>query len=274
MIKLLWRTDVHMADRTPQSRKDDWTTTVLGKLTQVGALTKAYGVNAVIDGGDFFHQKSPGQTSAQTLVKVAKVHNEYPCPVYCCVGNHDCVYGDIAYLDQQPLGVLFEAGVFQRLYDDHTVTFHDSSSPTGTLSVRVVGIPYHGVLYDLDRFRAVKKGDEDYLVVVAHVLASKQGGSMFEGEDILKYDFLESCEGDIFAFGHWHKDQGITQLPTGQWVINIGSLTRGSLSQDHMKRSPAVAIMEFCPTNGITIHRHDLNVVPANEIFDVAAKVK
>jgi hypothetical protein len=32
MIKLLWRTDVHLADQGPVSRVDDWSDTVFDKL--------------------------------------------------------------------------------------------------------------------------------------------------------------------------------------------------------------------------------------------------
>jgi hypothetical protein len=184
------------------------------------------------------------------------------------VGNHDCVYGDIEYLPQQPLGVLFETGVFRRLYDEHVLLLGDEE-----VKVRVVGIPYHGVKYDLDRFTSIKKQDEDYLVVVAHVLASKQGGTMFEGEDIIKYDFLETCDADVTCFGHWHKDQGVTQLGSGKWVVNVGSLSRGSLTQDHLERSPAVVLMEF-DKDGINLERIDLQVRDAKEVFDLEGRIR
>jgi hypothetical protein len=43
-MRLLWRTDAHLADTTPESRIDDWATTVLGKLAQVGEIAKKFGV--------------------------------------------------------------------------------------------------------------------------------------------------------------------------------------------------------------------------------------
>lgn len=268
MIRLVWRTDVHLSDTPPSSRRDDWAATVLDKLRQVGEVARKVGASAVIDGGDFFHVKSPSRNSHELIRRTAEVHAAYPCPVYGNVGNHDCVYGDYAYLDQQPLGVLFATGVFRRLYDEHEYVVEQ-----GGYKVRVVGVPYHGTQYDLDRFRRIRKGDEDVLVCVAHVLASAKGGSMFEGEDIIAYDALAAFEPDVFCFGHWHKDQGV-EVVGGKTIINVGSLTRGSLSQDEVERKPACAVMSFAPGHPPQVQVVRLRVAPASEVFDVAGRAR
>lgn len=265
-ITLVWRTDVHLSDNPPSSRKDDWTSTVLDKLRQVGVVAAKVQAAAVLDGGDFFHVKSPSRNTHDLIRRTAEVHAAYPCPVYANVGNHDCVYGDYGYLDQQPLGVLFSTGVFRRLYDEYEAVFVQDG-----FKVRVVGVPYHGTQYDLDRFRRIRKGDEDVLVCVAHVLASARGGSMFEGEDIISYDALAAFEPEIYAFGHWHKDQGV-EVVNGKTIVNIGSLTRGSLSQDEVDRKPACAVMTFAPNQTPQVRVVRLRVAPANEVFDVAGR--
>jgi DNA repair exonuclease SbcCD nuclease subunit len=167
------------------------------------------------------------------------VHRDYPCPVFGTVGNHDCVYGDYSYLPQQPLGVLFEAGTFQRLYDQYEATFtvQGSNCLLPPTTVRVVGVPYHGVKYNPTRLENIRKGDEDYLVVVAHLLASPTKSSMFESEDVLRYDTLDGYpDVDLWCMGHWHKDQGIGHTPRGTPIVNVGSLTRVALSEDHIDR--------------------------------------
>lgn len=266
MIKLLWRTDIHMSDRTPTSRTDDWRLTLMEKLRKVGEMASDY--EAVLDGGDFFDIKSPTRNSHSLVREVIDIHNEYPVPVYANVGNHDCVYGDYSFLHQQPLGVVFSSGAFKRLYDEHEVTFEKDG-----LKVRVVGIPYHGVRYDMGRFKNIKKGDEDYLVCVAHVLASQKGGTMFEGEDIVKYDDLKELEPDVWCFGHWHKDQGITEIAPNKWVVNIGSMTRGSLTQDNIDRIPCVGSFVFTK-DGLELTKIPLEVKPAEEIFDLEKREK
>lgn len=273
-VTLVWRTDVHLSDHTPRSRTDNWTETVLRKLAAVGDIARKAGATAVIDGGDFFDIKAPGRNSHALIQRVMAVHRDYPCPVYANVGNHDCVYGDYSYLPQQPLGVLYEAGTFRRLYDEHDAVFTSTEALRVPLKVRVVGVPYHGVKYDLDRLARIKKGDEDYLMVVCHLLASPTESTMFDAEDVLRYDLLDNYpDVDVWAFGHWHMDQGITRTPGGKIVINTGSLTRGALSQDNLNRIPSVVAIRF-DLEGVTANKVIVPHAPASEVFDLEKRDK
>ena len=300
MVRLIWRTDVHLSDRAPASRKDDWAETVFAKLEQNKQVARKAKATAVIDGGDFFHVKSPSRNTHELVRRVAEHHATYPCPVYCTPGNHDSVYGDYAFLGQQPLGVLFSTGVFQRLYDEYEVFFGPADATSGevraypfnrntgwtngnpfllrdvyqgdTPIVRVVGIPYHGTTYDMERFRSIKKGEEDYLVCVAHVLASAKGGTMFEAEDVIKYADLVDLDPDVWCFGHWHKDQG-AEVIRDKWFVNVGSLTRGALTQDDMERKPATVMFSFTREK-LQVQILRLRVSPAEEVFDIAAKTR
>lgn len=280
-MKIVWRTDVHMADQGPRSRLDNWPSMVLDKLAQVRDIAIARKAVAILDGGDFFHIKSPSRNSHELINMVAAHHAPYPIPVYSTPGNHDSVYGDYAFLEQQPLGVLFNTGVFKRCYDEHEAVFiteasqgdqHEASmlgfDAPPQLKVRVVGIPYHGNAYDRGRFRAIKKGDEDILICVAHVLASPKGGTMFEGEDILKYSELLDFAPDVFMFGHWHKDQGVTTIGD-KTIVNIGSLTRGSLSQDEIQRQPACAVLTLERGKPVEVEVVRLKVGAPEDVFDV-----
>jgi DNA repair exonuclease SbcCD nuclease subunit len=297
MLSLVWRTDVHLSDVAPSSRKDDWAATVLDKLRQVGAVASERSAVAVLDGGDFFHVKSPSRNSHDLVRRAAEVHAAYPCPTFANVGNHDCVYGDIEYLDQQPLGVLFSSGILGRCYDHHEVFFGpgDGGAPRAygynraldswsdgnpfdlprhpTIPiVRVVGVPYHGTRYDLDKLSSIKRGQEDHLVCMAHLLASKGGGTMFEGEDIISYDTLPQYAPTCWLFGHWHQDQGVEDF-SGIKVVNVGSLTRGSLTLDEVQRTPACVVLSF--TREATTHEVvRLNVKPAADVFDVEGRVR
>ena len=265
-ISLIWRTDVHLSDHTPRSRKDDWTETVIGKLTQVGEIARRLKAKAVLDGGDFFDIKSPTRNSHSLVRRVIELHQKYPCPVYGNVGNHDCVYGDYSFLPQQPLGVLFGAEAFRRCYDEYEGLFEE-----GGVRVRVVGVPYHGTKYDFERFTRIKKGSEDYLVVMAHVLASPSGGTLFESEDVIKYADLDALDPDVFLFGHWHRDQGITHTAAGKTIVNVGSLTRGSLAQDDLDRIPSVVHLSF-DARGVSCEKIPLEYAPNSEVFDLEAR--
>lgn len=250
---------------------------MLGKLAQVGEIAERLKAKAVLDGGDFFDIKSPTRNSHSLVRRVIELHRSYPCPVFANVGNHDCVYGDYSFLPQQPLGVLFGSGAFQRCYDEHEAVFkfdlmaEDVMETGPRLTVRVVGVPYHGTKYDMDRFARIKKGSEDYLVVIAHLLASSSGGSLFEAEDVIKYADLDVFEPDVFCFGHWHKDQGIHTTSGNKTIVNVGSMTRGSLVQDDLDRVPSVVHLKF-EEEGVFCEKIPLRYAPAGEIFDLQAR--
>jgi DNA repair exonuclease SbcCD nuclease subunit len=266
MIRLLWRTDLHLSDRAPERRIDDWTETVLGKIHQIGELARGLKATAVLDGGDLFHIKTPTSNSHALVERAAKAHEEYPCPVHGTIGNHDAAHGDYTQVERNPLGVLFAAGVIKRLYDEHEAVFVNDG-----VKVRVVGIPYHGSDYDMERFTSIKKGDEDWLVVVAHVFASKAGGSMYGNEDVVKYGDLTDLDPDLWLFGHWHKDQGIQEID-GKVFVNVGSGTRGSLTEDEFTREPACVAIEFGHTK-FNLARVPIQVRPSSEVFDLEGRV-
>lgn len=298
MINLIWRTDAHLADHPPQSRVDDWATTILSKLKQVGQIAGEERATVVLDGGDLFHVKSPSRTSHELIQRVTAVHHQYPCPVLGNVGNHDVKYGEVHYLNEAPLGVLFKSGIILPCYNEFEYYIGGCSStenstklyPFNRLSggwlngnpfvfrheqvpiIRVVGIPYHGNRYDMNRFTTITKGDEDYLVVMAHCLASPRGGSMFDAEDIISYKDIANLDPDIWAFGHWHKDQKVQKLGSDKWVINVGSLSRGSTSQD-LDRTPSIVVMRFS-MQGFEIVTKELDVQPAAKVFDLVGQTR
>jgi DNA repair exonuclease SbcCD nuclease subunit len=274
MLRLLWRTDVHYSDQTPSSRTDDWTETVSRKLTEVGRIAREHDCCAVLDGGDFFNEKTPIRTSHRLVGRVARIHAHYPCPVFCNVGNHDVRLAKIDNLGQSPLGSLFDADVFRRLYDEHEMLVEHEG-----VKVRAVGIPYHGPRYDLDRFRAVRRRDEDWLLCTAHVLASPHGGEMFKGEDIVRYSDLPDLapDVDVWLMSHWHRDQGIAEITKGKWVVNVGSLTRGALTQDNVEREPGVVVVGLWPrSEGVPpqLEFVKIPVSPASEVFDMEKRTR
>ena len=268
VITLVWRTDVHMADMSPQSRTDDWSATILGKLDQIGQIAFDVQANAVLDGGDFFHVKSPTRNSHDMVRRIAETHAAYRCPVYGNVGNHDLKYGSMEYLSESPLAVLFESGIFRRLYNEHEAIFMQDG-----VKVRVVGIPYHGTKYEMNRFTSIVKGDEDYLVVIAHCLASPQGGTLFEAEDVVGYNQLANMDPDVFCFGHWHKNQGVTEIAKDKWVVNVGSLSRGSISQDDLARTPTCVVMRFSK-EAMTFEPIPLKVKAAADVFNLEQRAR
>jgi exonuclease SbcD len=260
LLNFIIRTDVHISEEGPRSRKDDYLETVLGKLDQIADYARQHKADAVLDNGDFFHLKSPGRNSHRLIQKVAEVQKRYPCPTYVNPGNHDLPYGNIQHLDSQPLGVMFATGVFHEMKD---IIFEDALG----LKVRVIGLPYKPEFHPSD-FDIVR-GDEDYLIVAAHTYASMEGGEQFGREIALSYKDLSLTSPDVFIFGHWHEDQGI-ECVRGKHFFNLGSLTRGSLSHDNITKQPRVGLLSIS-YDGISCEALPIQVAPSSEVFDLQA---
>jgi hypothetical protein len=95
---------------------------------------------------------------------------------------------------------------------------------------------------------------------------------MFENEDVLRYEDLTRYAPDLWLFGHWHKDQGVTTIGDKRFV-NLGAMTRGALVQDEVERRPAIALLVF-DKDEIKVRTARLKVQPAEDVFDMGAKVR
>lgn len=264
-MKLLFRTDCHVSDRSPASWKGDYQAEVWDLLTQVGELAEKHNVDAVIDGGDYFHVKAATRNSHALVARTAALHGNYHCPVYHVEGNHDLAHNNLDTVDKQPIGVLYESGVFKQLRD---VTFE------GPDKTRVVGFPY-APNRTLDELRAVRKEGDERLIAVVHQLAAKAPPGRVEeffGEPVFKYEDLIYDDGpDVWCFGHWHIDQGIEVLD-GRYFVNVGALSRGALVKENLTRRPKVVIIETGPTGIEAVEAVPLRVLDATEVFDLEKK--
>lgn len=266
-MKFIFRTDVHVADKSPASWKGDYASEIWSNLEQIGDLARKYGATAVLDGGDYFHVKASTRNSHAIVAKSAEIQAAYPCPTFITPGNHDIAYNNLDTLDQQqPLRVLFASQVFHRL---GATTFRDDEVGV----VRVVGFPYDP-RRSLDDLRLLQKEGEDRLIAIVHALAGESPppeAEDFMGEPVFRYGDLVTENGpDVWMFGHWHKDQGSVLLD-GKHFVNPGSVSRGALVRENLTRTPQVALIELT-SSGISVGMIPLQVAPASEVFDIERK--
>lgn len=266
-LSFLYRTDFHLTDRNPVSWKGDYQEEIWSNLEQVGALAKKYEVNAVLDGGDYFHVKAQSKNPHHLNERTARLHRTYPCPTFCVEGNHDLAFNNLESISKQPLGVLYSAGVFHHLRDQ---VFED-----GGVRVRVVGIPYSPTRSLSEMLQVQKQKGDDILIAVAHTLAAESPPPAVEdfwNEPVFAYEKLVSRNGpDVWMFGHWHKDQGVVSLK-GKHFVNQGAGSRGSLVRENLERTPKVSLIEV--ENGeVSIRQIPLSVAPAAEVFDLERKM-
>lgn len=265
-ISFIYRTDVHVMDRSPISWKGDYPAEIWNNLRQIGVLAKTHEVTAVLDGGDYFHIKAASRNPHSLVVRSAEIQAEYPCPTWCVEGNHDIHHNNLNTVDKQPLGVLYATNTFQHLREQ---VFED-----GDLRIRVIGVPYSQTR-TLNELRLLRKKPGDtYLIAIVHALAGLHPPPHVEeffGESVFRYSDLIFPDGpDVWNFGHWHRDQGIVTLD-GCTFVNQGAVSRGALIRENLERTPKVGLLEATPA-GLTATSIPLNVLPATEIFDIDRK--
>jgi len=265
-LAFIFRTDVHVSDRSPVSWKGDYPAEIWSNLVQVGQLAKDHAAVAVLDGGDYFHVKAATRNPHSLVEKTARIHAEYPCPTYSIEGNHDLAYNNLDSVVRQPIGVLYAAGVFRHLREE---VFEGEG-----LRVRVVGMPYSPfrTLADLQAIR--KQPGDTHLIVLVHQLAGADPPPNVEdffNEPVFRYEDLLSDDGpDVWCFGHWHKDQGIVDLD-GKLFVNQGALSRGSLVRENIERTPKAALLLVTP-EGVTVQPLPMKVAPPEEVYDFDRK--
>jgi hypothetical protein len=117
---------------------------------------------------------------------------------------------------------------------------------------------------------------EGRAILLAHCFATRGGGSYF-GEAIHAYEDLYSLPFDVFIFGHDHSDHGVVSLRAGssptRHFVNLGALSRGSLSRENIDRSVKCAIVEVSASK-VSVQEVKLRVRPASEVFDLNLKAQ
>jgi len=265
-LAFLFRTDTHVTDRSPISWKGDYPLEIWSNLDQIGRFAKEKEVNAILDGGDYFHVKASTKNPHFLVERSARIHHGYPCPTFCVVGNHDISYNNLETLSRQPLGVLFASQVFNPLQEQ---VFQD-----GNLQVRVVGVPYSPIRTLDELLKIQKQPGDTHLIAIVHALAAKDAPPQVEdffNEPVFPYEALVSRNGpDVWCFGHWHKDQGIETIH-GRQFVNLGAVSRGALVRENLERTPKVALIEI-DGGDVKVTPLPLSVAPAADVFDLEKK--
>jgi len=257
MIRFLTRNDCHLSDKNPISRIDEYKNSILDKINQTYIISTEKKCNSIIDAGDFFHIKDPKRTSHELMQKIIQQHGTYTMLIDSIIGNHDVRFYDINTISEQPLGVLYESGIFQRL--------EEKIYTDGITKVRLVGIHYSADPTN-DIYEKTKRKDEDILIAVFH--GNVDDVSSFPGEMFFSFNSLSNLPPDIWVLGHIHKNQGIKKV-NGKYFVALGALSRGSLTYDEIMRIPSVGLITIEDDSSIHIEEILLKVTSSENIFNI-----
>lgn len=248
--------DIHITDNNPRSRIDDFCESVLKKIDQMRVTCEELNADAMLIAGDLFHFKAPMKNSHKMVRELTHVFKMFPCPIYMIEGNHDISENRIESLEKQPLGVLYESGVLLPLRNKYIEKEGEK--------VSLVGIPY-GEDFEPSSFSIPDKNGAISQICLLHIYSSPTPGMLFKTR-IYGYDELPVGP-DFYVIGHYHIDQGIEER-NGRYFINLGSISRGVLSEDTIDHHPKIGVIQI--SNGKKSARSiELKVKPVETIFNL-----
>jgi len=253
--------DIHITDVNPRSRIDPFKESILNKLVQIRTVCEKVKADGLLIAGDLFHFKRPVANSHELVQNLIGVFGTFPCPIYMIEGNHDLTGNRLESLIGQPLGVLFRDKTIKQLRNE---TIEKQGH-----KISLIGIPYTDDFHPGEVKIPPRENNVVSQICLMHVYSSPTPGMLFK-ERI--YGYKEFPTGpDIFVLGHYHLDQGIYEMD-GRHFINIGSISRGTLTEDVIEHKPQIGLIK------ITVHDDHvtkdiqsikLKVRPASEVFDL-----
>jgi len=257
-IIILTAGDVHISDVNPRSRKDNFKETILGKLDQLRSAASKLKADAVLLTGDIYNIKFPIKNSHDLNRELIELFKKFKCPVYAIPGNHDLTADDLETLPEQPISVLFASGFVKNLN-------HEIISKKG-IKVSLVGIPFNKH-FSIEALQIPPKEDNTAQICLMHIYAGPQAGKLFK-ERLYGYNELSVLSPDAFVIGHYHVDQGIQWLEK-KCFINLGSISRGTLSDENLEHKPKFGFIRISEDGSITAESIPLTIKPVEEVFDL-----
>lgn len=235
MTTILFFTDIHLRNNTPQSRNDDFPQSILNKIEYIINYANTIEKAILISGGDIFdtHIINPS-----LLIKLIQILNKSKHPIYTVIGNHDIQGYSKATINNASIGILLETNIIN-LLEELTID-----------NVYIKGL--HA--YSDNNFKGAKTGLINILV------AHKPITNYIFPKTIKISELEESCDFDLILSGDVHMPHIIKRKHI---YINPGALARITTADRY--RTPM--FVEIKIGQNIT---HKFIPVPHNKlVFDI-----
>lgn len=252
--KILLVGDIHLMDKPPRNCTEAYTEDIFDILAFTAKLEQQLGLDAVVWAGDIFHHKQPSRTSHRLVLRAIEAVKRYK-RLYIVTGNHDISNDRLdSVAEQQPLGVLFEAGA----------TELDGWAP----DLPIFGVPWQqrwnedGAVEDAFADWHHEGHDIGSSLAVTHASIFPPGQEPIF-DHILAADVAAAMDGaGSVYYGHIHDYHGTYEVD-GVTFCNPGAVSRGSLTESNVTRGVRAAL--WTPENGFL--EIDLPARPSSEIF-------
>lgn len=236
-MRILYFTDTHIRGTNPKNRTDNFTETLVNKLSEIVSLSNDLKIDYIIHGGDLFDRPD---LSISVVSKFSKLLKRIEVPFYIVCGNHDIFGHNPKTIDRTMLGLLNSLDFVNIIEEDKKIILEKDN-----LKVQLTGQPY---IYDIDQRLKSKyiikdiNEEVDYSIHVVHGMLLDR--PFVKGVPYTLIDEIKHTKADVTLSGHYHAGFK-TQYIEGKYFINPGSLVRITNSLEEISRDPKVILIEL-----------------------------
>jgi DNA repair protein SbcD/Mre11 len=268
LVRLMVVGDIHIRAKTPRSRKDDFLTSLLDKLWEIGDIARREGVTHICLVGDVFDAPDVSLSCATAFLEVV---DSWELPVLTIAGNHD-VYG----LNPETMGRTVFGHMTSR---ERSVTYvGDRDNKPRWIKLgpwTITGLDYRPGIET--RLKDADEGNRwlgsfaagSFVALIVHAQVTPRP---FPWGDSLRPSEI-AWPAAVVACGHYHPGcpEGSRTALNGL-VASPGALCRLAFLESELVRAPQVSIVDLFPNGASTEKRVILqSAKPSSEIFDEAA---
>jgi DNA repair exonuclease SbcCD nuclease subunit len=228
IIKILFIGDIHIDDKNPSSRCDNYYEAIYKKIFECFEIASIKKPDIIVLLGDLFNRMEMVAKYRNKLINLFINNNQIP--IYVVLGNHD-IKSSISNLPNSVLGTLIEAGI---------IRYVDEISDLG------LGFGHFKVGIESDLKEGVYS-DKSHYIWAFH--ANIVNTPMVFDDHVLFKDVVLHPNCKLVVGGHFHR--GMRDENNGVMFINPGSICRKELNEYNLTHIPKVLLVEYIPNKTI-----------------------
>lgn len=225
--------DVHLCDKAPSCRVDNYFETCLKKLEFILNYCIDNQIQLIIIEGDFFHKQ---QIPIPYLTRVIKALNDKKIEykqknksdlfITTIIGNHDLPFENYKFIERSPIYLLFEAGVL--------LHFRFIEMTNNNEIINISGFDYA---------KEIEKSTVENECCIAHCFYGYdfvkpiQDETKEHSKDRLTESQAKELGYKVYFLGHDHSFYGIDEK-SNYYIVRSGSLLRNSSHVQQINRLP------------------------------------
>jgi DNA repair exonuclease SbcCD nuclease subunit len=244
--------DLHLTNKAPERRKDDYLQTSLGKVRQAMDFFVEQGCKHVFQVGDFFNSPVVARRVEAEVIKLFREY-EHQLETFVIFGQHDITGHSAATFPNSPLAVACAAGLKILGKEGHAI-----GDPKFSMKNRVYA---YGASFGQD-VPEVEFPEACNILVIHDMIGNRP---LWPGQPLQSpRAFLRSHpQYKIVLCGDYH--YSFADKWGGRLILNTGALMRKNLTDIKLGHRPTVCTVD---TETLEIKTLELKVQLAELIFD------